>query len=198
VSEFLKLLIATSLYYREWRRRGSDYEAVKEEVDLEDIPEAEARTTKSWGAFCHDCLTEVSPDSKYGFMQLALFYVVINNTVLPLAVPSCLHAIRDADVAMSPQVFVLFKLADPGTIQLFKSAITIVTAIVMVAAFRTTIAKLQWIAIVLQVCVLFFSNTSWSNVPGIGLWSHRQPVQPQNWHGLPSHDIYTSHLPNHS
>ena len=49
------------------------------------------------------------------------------------------------------QIFVAYKLADPGTIQLLKSGITLVTALVMLFALGTRIVKLQWIAIITQV-----------------------------------------------
>ena len=48
------------------------------------------------------------------------------------------------------QIFVAYKLADPGTIQLLKSGITLVTALVMLFALGTRIVKLQWIAIITQ------------------------------------------------
>lgn len=78
--------------------------------------------------FIFYCLTEVSTDTQYGFSKLALLYALINNTV-----------------------FVLYKLADPGTIQLIKSGITLVTALVLWFTLGSKIAKLQWIAIMTQV-----------------------------------------------
>lgn len=74
------------------------------------------------------CLTEVSTDAQYGFSKLALLYALINNTV-----------------------FVLYKLADPGTIQLIKSGITLVTGLVLWFTLGSKIAKLQRVAIMLQV-----------------------------------------------
>lgn len=53
-----------------------------------------------------------------------------------------------------PQIFVLYRLADPGTIQLIKSGITLVTAITSLVFLRSKIAKTQWLAIVLQICGL--------------------------------------------
>lgn len=42
-------------------------------------------------------------------------------------------------------------MADPGTIQLTKSGVTFITALVMIATLNTKISKIQWIAIVMQV-----------------------------------------------
>jgi drug/metabolite transporter (DMT)-like permease len=52
----------------------------------------------------------------------------------------------------SRQIFVLFRLADPGTIQLIKSGTILITAVVMILALGTNIAGTQWIAICMQVC----------------------------------------------
>lgn len=86
--------------------------------------------------FIFYCLTEVSTETQYGFSKLALLYALINNTV-----------------------FVLYKLADPGTIQLIKSGITLVTALVLWFTLGTRIAKLQWIAIMLQVSPSVFRRS---------------------------------------
>jgi ABC-type Fe3+-siderophore transport system permease subunit len=53
----------------------------------------------------------------------------------------------------SIQIFVLYKLADPGTIQLIRSGVTLITALVMLFTLGTRIGKLQWMAIIMQVCV---------------------------------------------
>lgn len=42
-------------------------------------------------------------------------------------------------------------MADPGTIQLTKSGVTFITALVMIATLNTKISKIQWIAILMQV-----------------------------------------------
>lgn len=47
-----------------------------------------------------------------------------------------------------------YKIADPGTIQLLKSGITLVTALVMFFALGSRIVKLQWIAIITQAGAL--------------------------------------------
>jgi hypothetical protein len=103
--------------------------------------------------FIFYCLTEVSTETQYGFSKLALLYALINNTV-----------------------FVLYKLADPGTIQLIKSGITLVTALVLWFTLGTRIAKLQWIAIMLQVSAMLYTNcgmtTHSSYSRSAALWSH--------------------------
>lgn len=85
--------------------------------------------------FWNYCKNEVPMDTKYGFFQLALLYALINNTI-----------------------FVAYKLADPGTIQLLKSGITLITALVMLFALGTRIVKLQWIAIIIQICGLMVTQ----------------------------------------
>ena len=49
------------------------------------------------------------------------------------------------------QIFVSYKMADPGTIQLTKSGVTFITALVMIGALGAKISKIQWIAIIIQV-----------------------------------------------
>lgn len=51
-------------------------------------------------------------------------------------------------------------MADPGTIQLLKSGITLVTALVMFLALGARIVKLQWIAIITQAGALLTSTES--------------------------------------
>lgn len=53
-----------------------------------------------------------------------------------------------------------YKIADPGTIQLLKSGITLVTALVMFFALGARIVKLQWIAIITQAGALQTSTES--------------------------------------
>jgi hypothetical protein len=72
---------------------------------MEDLEESQSNTSTitphskmRFSDFLFYCLTEVSTETQYGFSKLALLYALINNTV-----------------------FVLYKLADPGTIQLIKS-----------------------------------------------------------------------------
>jgi hypothetical protein len=78
--------------------------------------------------FWKHCRDEVPSEIRYGFAQLALLYALINNTV-----------------------FVLYRLADPGTIQLVKSGGTLITALVIWICLGTKVVRMQWIAIFLQV-----------------------------------------------
>ncbi len=68
-----------------------------------------------------------------------------------------------------------YKLADPGTIQLLKSGITLVTALVMLFALGSRIVKLQWIAIIIQAGVLEAFTKSATNET-TDLWSYGNPV----------------------
>ena len=68
-----------------------------------------------------------------------------------------------------------YKLADPGTIQLLKSGVTLVTALVMLFALGTRIVKLQWIAIITQAGVLL-AFTSLVTNGAIDLWPHGDPI----------------------
>lgn len=75
------------------------------------------------------------------------------------------------------QIFVAYKLADPGTIQLLKSGITLVTALVMLFALGTRIVKLQWIAIIIQAgAPQAFTESSTNGATD--LWPHGDPVSP--------------------
>ncbi|ETN41475.1 uncharacterized protein HMPREF1541_03411 [Cyphellophora europaea CBS 101466] len=85
--------------------------------------------------FLKHCKEELNRQTIIGYGHLALLYATINNTV-----------------------FVLFELADPGTISLIKSGITLITALVLMLTLGTKIAKLQWIAIALQVCGLIVTQ----------------------------------------
>lgn len=169
ISEFLKCALSTFLFYRECRRRHAAtafaYQpaaATPERGSLEEKDESRTFSETSTleegkdgsedhvkiphspgatggeltlGEFWNYCKNEVPMDTKYGFFQLALLYALINNTI-----------------------FVAYKLADPGTIQLLKSGITLVTALVMLFALGTRIVKLQWIAIIIQICGLMVTQ----------------------------------------
>jgi len=52
----------------------------------------------------------------------------------------------------SYKVFLLFRLADPGTISLVRSGITLITALNLLITAGTKISKRQWLAIVFQIC----------------------------------------------
>jgi hypothetical protein len=49
------------------------------------------------------------------------------------------------------QLFLSYKMADPGTIQLTKSGVTLITALVMIATLNQQVSKTQWMAITMQV-----------------------------------------------
>lgn len=49
-------------------------------------------------------------------------------------------------------MFLLYKLSDPGTIQLIKSGTTLITAVVSMFFLGTKVTRGQWLAISLQVC----------------------------------------------
>jgi hypothetical protein len=136
---------------------------------MEDLEESQSNTSTitpyskmRFSDFLFYCLTEVSTETQYGFSKLALLYALINNTV-----------------------FVLYKLADPGTIQLIKSGITLVTALVLWFTLGSRIAKLQWIAIMLQVgpTLDFPILTHSSYFRFVDLWSPNTIHRPD----LPTH-----------
>ncbi|KAK5053699.1 hypothetical protein LTR84_001660 [Exophiala bonariae] len=85
--------------------------------------------------FVSSCIHEVSKEHIIAYGHLALLYALINNTV-----------------------FVAFRLADPGTIQLVKSGITLITAITSLLLLGTRIMKLQWMGIALQVVGLIVTQ----------------------------------------
>ena len=70
-----------------------------------------------------------------------------------------------------------YKLADPGTIQLLKSGVTLITALVMLFALGTRIVKLQWIAIVIQAGAPDIFTGLVTNAP-TDLWSDGHPISP--------------------
>jgi hypothetical protein len=53
--------------------------------------------------------------------------------------------------ANDDQLFLSYKMADPGTIQLTKSGVTLITALVMIATLNQQVSKTQWMAIAMQV-----------------------------------------------
>ncbi|KAL2876535.1 hypothetical protein SGCOL_008110 [Colletotrichum sp. CLE4] len=173
ISEFLKMLLSTIFFYNECKRRvadgirpstrggGSGYASIATELPLAErssldekreeeglngsasssstgnivernngpLPPLDVRTYWSY------VRGEVTRDVRYGFCNLALFYVLINNSI-----------------------FVSYKMADPGTIQLTKSGVTFITALVMIATLNTKISKIQWIAILMQICGLMVTQ----------------------------------------
>ncbi|KAF2395650.1 hypothetical protein EJ06DRAFT_484915 [Trichodelitschia bisporula] len=159
ISELLKFLLSTYLFFREWKKRTYAEVAQEPDIEIKETPAAfkddenDAESSSSRlleeedflatpsqtqsapvrrfdaAGFMAAVREEIPAETRYGFVHLALFYVIINNTI-----------------------FVLFRLADPGTIQLIKSGTTLITAVVMIFALGTKIVGGQWIAIVLQVC----------------------------------------------
>ena len=129
----------------------------------------------NWEEFWNYCKSEVPMDTKYGFFQLALLYALINNTVCNSNV--IVQNVKDSLTKVYIQIFVAYKLADPGTIQLLKSGITLVTALVMLFALGTRIVKLQWIAIIIQAGA-FPAFTEPATNRATDLWPHGNPVSP--------------------
>ena len=52
----------------------------------------------------------------------------------------------------------LYKLADPGTVQLIRSSNTLITAIIVYFSVGTRITRRQWTAILLQICGLMVTQ----------------------------------------
>ncbi|KAK5032609.1 hypothetical protein LTS07_004019 [Exophiala sideris] len=85
--------------------------------------------------FIGDFVGSLSTPTIVGYGHLALLYALINNTI-----------------------FVLFRLADPGTINLVKSGITLATALTSMIFLGSNVARLQWAAIGFQICGLMLSQ----------------------------------------
>ena len=97
-------------------------------------------------AYLSDCANEVSLPTIYGYGQLAMLYALINNTVPNFY----LH--RRVLCAYTNRSSFCTRLADPGTVQLIKSGVTLVTAVTSMIFLSARIARLQWLAIGLQIC----------------------------------------------
>ena len=174
ISEFCKMLLSTFFFYRECRRRNatilspahtalptserSSFEEAKVFADEETNGIGEASGPRfverhkdgkaphlDGQTFWDYIKNEIGVDTRYGFAQLALFYALINNTASRTWLAPLLTMLTGI------QIFVSYKLADPGTIQLTKSGVTFITALVMIATLGAKITKIQWIAIVIQV-----------------------------------------------
>ena len=80
----------------------------------------------SISTFLENFKNELPEETLFGFAQVALLYAVSNNTA-----------------------FALDKIANPGTISLIKSSIsiTLVTAVLTRFTLGTKVAKLQWVTI---------------------------------------------------
>ncbi|KAF2839219.1 hypothetical protein M501DRAFT_772361 [Patellaria atrata CBS 101060] len=176
ISEFFKLVLSTCFFYGECKRRNplpvTEYRSIpqpeRDSLDEKQVlidPPAELSESSSFTSEVTDerpaayvlagdsksdftirdflgyCIHEVPIKTKYGFAQLALLYALINNCV-----------------------FVLYRLADPGTIQLIKSGITLITALVLYYGVGTRIVKTQWVAIFLQIAGVVVTQYR----PGVG------------------------------
>jgi len=96
---------------------------------------------------------------------------------------------------MRRQIFILFRLADPGTIQLIKSGTTLITAVVMIIALGTKIVGNQWIAICMQVC--YNPRVACLQVlTKVGLWYSHHTVQSCRGCNLPNLHIRLTSLPH--
>ncbi|KAK2034241.1 UDP-galactose transporter [Colletotrichum zoysiae] len=174
ISEFFKMILSTIFFWNECKRRaadgvlpstrggGSGYSSLAtselplaERSSLDEKREEDALNGNAGSSsnangvdkhtsplppldfrtFWRYVRGEVTKDVRYGFCNLALFYVLINNSI-----------------------FVSYKMADPGTIQLTKSGVTFITALVMIATLNTKISKIQWIAILMQICGLMVTQ----------------------------------------
>ncbi|KYK62109.1 hypothetical protein DCS_03256 [Drechmeria coniospora] len=170
ISEFLKLLLSLALFYRQWQQRPTEYvkfadngeesaipltttisatdgkeEQDKErEVDFENGYSASfdaerghlvAQPRSGLAAFWIDLRSSITEQKSAGYYVLALCYTLIKNSI-----------------------FVCYKLADAGTIQLAKSSRTGVTALILTYCLNASISKLQWIAIVIQMFGLILTQ----------------------------------------
>jgi hypothetical protein len=90
----------------------------------------------------------VDSDFIYGFVRLAILYALVNNLVSRVLFQ---HLRTGADRTL--QAFVLYNIADPGTVQLIKSSTTAMTVIIIYFSQKATINSSQWIAVALQVSI---------------------------------------------
>jgi hypothetical protein len=111
ISEFLKFLLSSFFFWREFKRRGGaqqlnqDTPLASGSVSLEDIEEGKERARQSedlsfeeedplhgidksyvtqrstFYAFVQAAREEIPVETRFGFAHLALFYVLINNIV---------------------------------------------------------------------------------------------------------------------
>ncbi|KAI9151909.1 CMP-sialic acid transporter 1 [Paramyrothecium foliicola] len=140
ISESLKMLLSTMFFYKECKRRATEgicpstrgsaagYTSLPVNGDMEGSPPPSTPVKLNMGLFWTYIRGEVTKDVRYGFCNLALFYVLINNSI-----------------------FLSYKMADPGTIQLTKSGVTLITALVMIATLGARVSKIQWMAIAMQI-----------------------------------------------
>jgi len=158
ISEFFKLLLSAIFFWVECRERASQGEQPKgshvryeplsnladspgdyqtddglDDMEMRGMARHENGRPARLGVslywqYLHN---EITSRTRWELCNLALLYLLVNNTI-----------------------FACYKQADPGTIALIKSGITVVTALVMITALGSSVAGLQWTAIVLQLCGL--------------------------------------------
>ncbi|PNS19648.1 UDP-galactose transporter [Sphaceloma murrayae] len=169
ISEFCKLILSTIFFYRQCQQRQADPRRQSAEkhtyaqldqkssdgdersdrstrstdisdiesagtIDVEDArpkwkPPVQQSRHIGIDAFIAMVLDEIQIHTAYGMAHLALLYAIINNST-----------------------FVLYQLADPGTISLVRSGITLITALNLLITTGQKIYKRQWIAILFQIC----------------------------------------------
>ncbi|PHH60340.1 hypothetical protein CDD81_1825 [Ophiocordyceps australis] len=167
ISELVKLLLSSVLFRRECARRRSrgigpkaggdeshhegfghgEHDAELEDqgdgddADLEGQGNSDDGMLESQESWLNISLLwrylrgDVGRDKRLGYYLLALCYALINNSV-----------------------FVSYKLADPGTIQLVKSGGTLVTAMVMVVGLEAALSRTQWAAVCIQLLGLVLTQ----------------------------------------
>ncbi|KAJ6439791.1 cmp-sialic acid transporter [Purpureocillium lavendulum] len=168
ISEFLKLILSTFFFWRDIERkkdsgalsrslpptteaRGQYSPLVADDsapsaedpiggqattdIDITRIQSAASDTSRASVAresnldiFWQELCVDVARQKIRGIYILALCYTVINNSI-----------------------FLSYKIADPGTIQLSKSGGTVATALIMTSFLRTRISRGQWVAIGIQL-----------------------------------------------
>jgi hypothetical protein len=93
ISEFLKMLLSTVFFYRDCKRRAAEgicpstrgcsagYTSLPINGDAEGTPSAATPIRLNIRLFWTYIRGEVTKDVRFGFCNLALFYVLINNSV---------------------------------------------------------------------------------------------------------------------
>jgi hypothetical protein len=144
ISESLKFILSCSFFYRELVARGRTSSANVVENGSKEcfLPSIYLAHKYDYVGFCAAYMRELPAEVTFGFAHLALFYVLINNTV----------SISLNRTKLTFEIFLLFQIADPGTIQLIKSSNTLMTAGASVLFLKTVISPKQWITLVLLVC----------------------------------------------
>ncbi|KAI9772580.1 MAG: hypothetical protein M1839_002432 [Geoglossum umbratile] len=138
ITEFLKFLVSAILFIREWFSRTDPNFQYYGYLSLEDSDDGGMPPVKErlFLRFPRVVMKEaVGRGKAFGFVQLALLYAVVNN-----------------------EGFMLFRIADPATVQLLNSGVAMATAIAVVVGLGTGFGELQWVAIVTQLCGLTVSQ----------------------------------------